>query len=418
MRFSRDFFICDVRKGKCPQFHFVMAKHDSKQNDSTEIVQKAITLKSLKILQCMASTPLDGESNGRVAYGGERSTFLLCRGLVKRGHHVTLACPENSSFINFFKDAAFPVITLALSDEPLMRSWKVVLKLVRYLRQERPDLVVVQMRQGVAQAALACRLAGIPLLATCRSLKKPMAYRRANHIIAISEAVKHHLLEAGLRKMRIDVVYNGVNTEHFSPIAQSASFKAQLGLPPSQLVVGVVARLEREKGHAWFLRTAQKVIQRAPMTHFVFVGNGSEREALEKQAAELGIIDRLTFAGYHEDVTPWIAAIDILVLPSVKREGLGRVLLEAGAMGKPCIGTPIGGMNEVVSHEETGFIVPAEDESALFNALVKLIDDENLRSVMGAAGRKRIEEMFTLEGMIENTEAVYRRTIESRRTKG
>lgn len=375
--------------------------------------RNTIALKPLKILQCMASTPSSGESSARVAYGGERSTFLLCSGLVKRGHSITLACPENSSFINFFEEAAFPVFPLAMSDEPLTKSWKVVLRLVRYLRRERPDLVVVQMRQGIAQVALACRLTGIPLVATCRSLKKPSAYRPASRVIAVAEVVKERLLRAGIDINRIDVVHNGVDTSHFRPTNQGATFKAQVGLPSSQLLVGVVARLDSEKGHAWFLRAAQKVVQHTPQVHFVFVGHGSLRCALEKQATELGIIDRLTFAGYHEDITPWISAIDIVVLPSVEREGLSRVLLEAGAMGKPCIGTPIGGTPEIVSHQETGFIVPVGDDSALADALVRLIDDANLRSVMGAAARKRIEEMFALEGMIEKSEAVYRRMIES-----
>lgn len=370
--------------------------------------------KTLAILQCMASAPSCGKPGSRVAYGGERSTLLLCKGLVNRGHRITFACPAGSSFTDLFKETGMPVVPLEMTNASPWKSWRTIVKLALYLRRERPDLVVVQMSKGISQVALACRLARIPLLATSRSLKKLTAYRPADHVIAVAGAIKKQLLEAGLEEKRVDVVYNGVDIGHFKPNPENSAIKSRLGLPASGIIIGVMSRLDPEKGHDWFLRAARKVADHAPHVHFVFVGNGSRREALEEQAASSGLADRLTFAGYHEDITPWITAMDIVVLPSVDLEGLSRVLLESGAMGKPSIGTPVGGTAEIISHGETGFIVPVRDEAALSAAMIELVDDDGMRRRMGAAARKRIEELFSLEAMIENTETVYQRVAGSR----
>lgn len=365
----------------------------------------------------MASHPFTTEEGKGIAYGGERSTLLLCQGLVQRNHQVTLACPADSVFTRLIEDAGLAWFPLELSEEPLTKSWRTVRELVRIIQREQPDLLVVQMRQGIAQAAVASRLTGVPLLATCRSLKSPRVYRLANRVIAISEAVKRNLVEAGLRETQIDVVYNGVDINRFAPVLDTAPHKEKVGLPAAQVTVGVVARLAKEKGHAWFLRAARMVKEKAPRAHFVFVGDGEQRAALEQQARELGLEQSLTFTGYQEDVLPWMAALDIVVLPSVQREGLGRVLLEAGAMAKPSIGTPVGGMNEIISDGKTGFIVPTNDEAALSSYLLQLVEDANLRRCMGLEARDRIEEVFTLEIMVDGTEAVYRRLTEKKASR-
>jgi glycosyltransferase involved in cell wall biosynthesis len=112
-------------------------------------------------------------------------------------------------------------------------------------------------------------------------------------------------------------------------------------------------------------------------------------------------------------VAPWMAATDVMVLPSIAMEGLPRSLLEAGAMEKPVICSPVGGMPEIVENGSTGFIVPTNDTPALAEAMIRLLRDEDLRRRMGRAGRRRILQQFTEERMAANTESVYEEVLQA-----
>src|SRR5262249_9474378 len=152
-----------------------------------------------------------------------------------------------------------------------------------------------------------------------------------------------------------------------------------------------------------------------PHVLFLLLGEGPEREALAARARQLGLKERVRFLGFHADVLPFYAAMDVVVLPSIAGEGLPRTLLEASFLGIPVIGTALSGTPEIIADGETGFVVPPGAVGPLAQRIAQLIEDASLRERFGAAGTARIRERFTLSAMVAGTVASYERAREEMR---
>jgi glycosyltransferase involved in cell wall biosynthesis len=170
--------------------------------------------------------------------------------------------------------------------------------------------------------------------------------------------------------------------------------------------VGNVAALTDHKDHRTLLAAAARVLAERPDTRFVVLGEGELRGALEAQADSLGIGERVVFAGFRGDLDRLIPAFDVFCLSS-HMEGLGTSLLDAMAFARPVVATAAGGIPEAIEDGVNGRLAPPRDAAALGQALLAVLGDEQLRSRMGAAGRRRYEERFTAEKMVEATLAAY-----------
>ncbi len=362
----------------------------------------AKTAESLRIVQLIAPSKIAG---------AERSTVSLCRGLSARGHEVPLLVKHSHALIDAARAEGVDAISMRFSGKLNLLA---VGRLARWFRRHDVDLVATQLSTASLWGTLAARALGLPSVATVRALNSKTCYVYADRIIAVSHAVKAHLIGQGIDAAKIRVVYNGVDLDKFAPCADRAGAKRAQGLPADALVIGVVAHLTAKKGHRWFLDAVAPLCQRHPQLRVVLLGDGDERANLERQARALNIENRVVFAGFHDDVVPLMNAMDIVVLPPIAKEGFGRVLVEAGAMSLPVIGSDIGGIGEVIVAEQTGLIVACGDEGALRNAMATLIEDEELREKMGAAGRERAGREFSQERMVEQTEGVYRELLAER----
>jgi len=214
-------------------------------------------------------------------------------------------------------------------------------------------------------------------------------------------------------------IINGVNLDMFDYRLPGLPVRQELGIRPHDKVVGIISRLEPEKGHNCFLQAAQCVAAEVDDVHFLIVGkafvNPEQRETeLHELAASLGLGERVTFAGFRRDMPQVLASIDILVL-AADAEPCGRVLFEAMAMQKPVVGTHSGGTPEIVADGETGILFPPRDSEALARALLTLLRDETKAKKMGAAGRRRAMEHFTIQAHVRKTENVYREVLAERR---
>ena len=179
-----------------------------------------------------------------------------------------------------------------------------------------------------------------------------------------------------------------------------------LGVPMTALVVGTVAMLTDHKDHATLLSAAADVAARVPNAHFVIVGDGERRAALQAQASELGLLGRVVFTGFRQDLDRLIPAFDVFCLSS-KMEGLGTSLLDAMCFARPVVATAAGGIPEAVEDGVTGRVVPIQDPEALAAALVGVLHDPEGRERLGRAGRGRFESRFSDTRMVEATLAVY-----------
>lgn len=252
-----------------------------------------------------------------------------------------------------------------------------------------------------------------------RRLVAGMVARYADRVVAISKAVADHLLadQPGLAA-RLTVIHDAVDTDRFHPGVDGASLRRDWGVAADEVLVGVVGRISAWKGQAVFIEALAQALTQAPNLRGVIVGDvvpGEtwRREALIHRAVELGLGDRLLWAGYRDDAPRVMAALDALVLPSVRPEPFGMVVLEAMAAGKPVVATAHGGPLETIRDGETGFLVPPGEATALAAALVRLTQQPDLRRRLGQAGRERVCRHFTFTGHVAAFEQLYGELLSS-----
>jgi glycosyltransferase involved in cell wall biosynthesis len=225
-------------------------------------------------------------------------------------------------------------------------------------------------------------------------------------IIAVSGVLRKELLERErIDPGRVITIYNGIDPVPYLDSQSRAEVRQSLGLAPEAKVVGAVARLAPQKGVAYFVRAAA-ILARDRGISFLMVGDGPLRDELEAEAHKLGISDRIVFAGHRRDVGKILSCLDMLVLPSVT-EGLPLIILEAMAAARPVVAAAVGGVPEVVEDGVTGILVRPGDEHALADAVSRLIAAPDMARFMGRAGRKRVQEHFTVSGMVRRTEKLY-----------
>lgn len=231
---------------------------------------------------------------------------------------------------------------------------------------------------------------------------------------AVSEGVGEYVhQQCGTDPAKIKVLYNGVDLVPFQQSQASAKIREELGLPPDQPVVGLVARLDhRAKGHLELIQALALLKDRHPL-QALMVGGGRRQEEMRELAASLGLQERVHFLGNRRDVPVLLKAMDIFVLPS-HNEGVSLAVLEAMAAGLPVIVSAVGGLPEIVAHEENGLLIPPKDVEALAQSLARLLDNPDLARRLGQKAREHIEARYSLEGMGQAANAAYDELVQKK----
>jgi len=202
-------------------------------------------------------------------------------------------------------------------------------------------------------------------------------------------------------------IHSGIDLAHVRSVRVDPTVKRkELGLPPEGPIVGTVGRLVPIKGQEWLLKAAPRVLTELPQACFVIIGDGPMLGELKRLTSKLGIGLRVVFWGAREDVPECLAALDLFVLPSLN-EGMGRVLLEAMAVGCPVVATRVGGIPDIVAHGTTGLLVPPQDDRALAEAILTLLRDRSRRAAYGEAARRHVNGRFDVDTMVRNIERLY-----------
>ena len=229
---------------------------------------------------------------------------------------------------------------------------------------------------------------------------------RMDHLIAVSRSIVEKLHHEGRDTIPISLVHNGVDLQRYDHQDPCCTLHEEYGLPDGGPIVGVVARLEPEKGHPTLLEAWPTVVAAVPDATLLVVGEGSRRDALEEQANELGLDRPVVFTGRRDDVPAVTAALDVAVLPSY-REALGLTILEAMALSRPVVASNVGGIPEMVEDGVTGLLVPPRDPVALAAAIIRLLRDHPLADMLGRAGHDLVHERFCIELMVREVERIY-----------
>ena len=233
----------------------------------------------------------------------------------------------------------------------------------------------------------------------------PVLARLARRIFSVSHDLRRHMVAEGFPASRIEVVHNGIEPGT-DAAGDREAVRACLDVPASALVLITVARLDPVKDLGTLLRAVRHASKAVPDLVLAVVGDGPERDALERAAAAVDLGTTVRFLGHRDNARWWLAGADIYVNSSIS-EGISLTILEAMAAGLPVVATSVGGTPEVVDGS-CGLLVPARDPDRLAEALVALGGDRGLRLRLGAAARSRVLASFSLDRMVDT----YRRAYE------
>lgn len=307
-------------------------------------------------------------------------------------------------------------LTRTSSPRNLIAAISAIFNLANLLRQKRVDIVHTHLFITGFMGRVAAKLAGVPIIT--HSLHR-IAYGRAEKTIErlLSTMTSAYIVDSqavgrmlgdryGSDPRKIHVIYNGIDPLEFDNRLSKAEARNQLGLPLGETLIGIIAHMTRGKGQGIYIEAFRQVVDRHPNTRLLLVGDGPECAGLKEQVGRLQLEEKATFLGYREDLARILAASDILAHPS-EWEGFGIVLAEAMYCGIPVITTDAGGGAEVVVHNKTGLLVPPNDIDGFAEATLRLLDNPQLVTDFGKAGRKRVAEHFLQSSMTHQYEELY-----------
>jgi L-malate glycosyltransferase len=281
-------------------------------------------------------------------------------------------------------------------------------------RKEKPQIVHTH---ASLSARLAARLAGVKIINTkhCIDSRKTGIKKLAgacvntllsDSIIAVSTAVKQNVADNGVSESKISVIYGGISQVKELGAEEREQIRLRWGIQAEDLVVGIVARLTEVKGHKHFIDAAEIISRANDNVKFMIAGTGPKEQELKELAAQRGLADRVIFTGFIDNIYEILNIIDINVISSLS-EALCLSIIEGMCVGKPSVGTNIGGIPEVIKDGSNGLLVPAGDSTMLADAILKLIKDPELRKVMGEKGREQVACQFTADAMARGIEELY-----------
>lgn len=361
--------------------------------------------------------------------GAEEALLTLVEHLDRAAWQPTLLYNESSAVALLAERAA--QLGAALRPVPALplgpKGARGVPALVRELRAERPAVFHAHLSWPLAAkyALAAAVLARVPaVIATVQLfpqfridrsnlLQERVLARGIDRYVAVSHDVARRLHDTlGWPAHKIEVIHNAVRPDRFRrPV--DFRLRDELAGGADRPVLLAVARLDVQKGLDVLLSAAAGLSD----ARVVVAGEGSERIELERQAAALGLGERVLFLGYRTDIPALLAASDVFVLPS-RFEGSSLAVLEAMAAGKAVVSSSIGGTNELIVSGESGVLVPPDDIEALSCALRGLLDDGELRARLGAAASARVDRLFTASAMALRVTAVYEDVLDRDRALG
>lgn len=227
--------------------------------------------------------------------------------------------------------------------------------------------------------------------------------RKRDRVVGVGEDVRRALIDnEGLPPNRVGVIYNGIDLHGFGNVNGRdhvrAEVRRELGIAGSSVVAIQVARLDALKDHITAVQTMAQVVKTRPDIHLVMVGDGPEREAISSAIRENSLESSVHLLGTRSDISQLLESADIFLLTSIS-EGIPLTILEAMAAGLPVVSTSVGGVPEVVENQKTGLLCEPRDPIQLCNAILRLTNDEPRRHVMGAAGQRRVHDLFSDERM-------------------
>jgi glycosyltransferase involved in cell wall biosynthesis len=302
----------------------------------------------------------------------------------------------------------------------------IVSRLTRTLRAQAPAIVHTHLIHADIYGMLAARAAGVPTLITTRHnddafrrqqpvrLLNALNWRAVRAGVVISQSLAGFVRQVeSAPAHKVHVIPYGLPHTRQTPAeleTRRLRLRAELGLAPETLLLGIISRLIEQKGIPYAIQAVRLIADDFPQAHLVIAGDGDRESALRQQAATLGLGPRVHFLGWRQDAPDVIAALDVFLMPSLW-EGFGLTLLEAMSARVPVVASHVSAIPEVVVHGETGYLVAPRDPEAIAHALRLLLPDRLLRQHLGLNGEDRLETFFSVERMARQTADLYAQVL-------
>jgi glycosyltransferase involved in cell wall biosynthesis len=351
---------------------------------------------------------------GRHLYGGAQQVIWLLDGLARRDVDGLLVCISGSDIDRVARRRGLPVQNIACGgDHDLGFAWR----LRGLLTRERPDLVHCHSRRGGDFAGgLAASLAAVPAIVSRRvdseesRFVSRLRYRPFRRIVAISEHIAAMLRNHTSDADRIVVIRSAVDAESIPVSPDCEAFREEFDIDEGDFAIAVIGQLIPRKGHRFLFDVIPNIRDAHPNLRVVLFGTGEEEPRLRALAKQLTLGATVRFAGFREDLDTFLACIDLLVHPATE-EGLGVAMLKAAAASIPVVAFDVAGSREAVLHGRTGVLVPARDVWALQKAISTLIEEPTMCREFGAAGRRRMQEEFSVQTMVDSHLDLYQSAL-------
>jgi sugar transferase (PEP-CTERM/EpsH1 system associated) len=340
--------------------------------------------------------------------GLENGVVNVVNGLESdRIHSSICALQQRGEFANRICGPGIEIVAMGLRPGNDVR---MPLRLAKLFRKLRTDVVHTRNAEALFYGVLGAKLAGVRHIIhsehgrtfpekPMRALVQRCLMRFVDYSFAVSARLKEDLArEIGVDRNRLDIIYNGVDFKRFSTERPRSN--------SGRIVIGSVGRLELVKNYALLIR-AMAAMPPQLQCRLVLVGDGSERARLESLAMQLGVHERVEFAGHRDDVPHVLQGLDVFVLPSLS-EGMSNTILEAMASGAAIVASDVGGNRELIEHGVTGLLFASNDVEQLIEALTQMCADILTRQRLALAASAHAREKFSMEAMLARYEEMYR----------
>ena len=344
-------------------------------------------------------------------FGGQELRILAeTRWLLDHGWDALVACQPASPLHAEAEAAGIPAVAVRMRGA---HDLPALFVLRRLMKARAVSLIHTHSSVDSWLGALAARSLRRPVVRSrhvsirIRS-RLALVYRLADRVVTSGEAVRAIVVGAGLPAGRVVSIPPGVDTRRFHPGVSGKTVRDELGLATDQPLVGLVANIRGSKGHNVFLEAAREVLMRRPDARFLVVGDGVGRAEVRRRVGDMRLEAAVTLTGFRRDIPEVMAALDVLVLPSIRSEATSQVIPQAFAVGTPVVASTVGGSPELVRDGETGRLVPPGDARALAAAVLELVSDPARARALGRAGQRLIADRHSLDASMALTTSVYR----------
>jgi len=356
--------------------------------------------------------------------GAEKALFELIQRLDKTAFRVHVcSIKKPGGFAARIESVADGFYCLGLGESggimAALNFFPALIRLIRLVRRVRPVILHSFLFRANILGRIAGALGKVPVrISSIRVIEHNEPFKHiierltaplVHKYIAVSEAVRRFTIATShVSPEKIVTIYNGI-----AGTGGRKTHSADTGpvaIDPRCSAIGLVGRFHAQKGHTVFVAALKIAVAREPRIKAYLFGEGPEEGAVRHMVSDEGLSDHVVFMKTVENITHYIARLDIIVLPSLW-EGFPNVLLEAMSEARPVVVSALAGMDEIVADNETGILFQPGDAAALADAIVMLIRDKQRGRAMGAAGQLRARTMFSIENTVNQTVAVYKNLL-------